>query len=229
MRARARRLQALRSTTSRFAVPNPDDPSSFWIEPPQELRDLAAAVRVLMERMVVIDTPHPELVDARVAVHDIAARLEGIGRRGATPRFTSEVGPDDARPFYGGNARVWDFNPINPPLAIERVDGVLTARVTLGLAYEGPPKCVHGGIVAHLFDQVLGYATVMHGIGGVTGSLEVRYRRPTPLETELRFDVPPPTVTGRKAVTRATLTADGQVTAEGRGLFIVPEQGWRAE
>ncbi len=208
-------------------MPNPDDPSSYWLEPPQELRDLAAAVRVLMERMVVIDEPHAELRDARVAVHDIATRLEAIGRRGATPRFTAEVGPDDARPFYGGNARAWDFNPINPPLAIERDGGSLTARVTLGLAYEGPPGCVHGGIVAHLFDQVLGYATVMQGIGAVTGSLTVRYRRPTPLETELRFDVAPPTVTGRKAVTRATLTADGEVTAEGQGLFVVPEPGWR--
>lgn len=206
-------------------MPNPADPSSYWLEPPQDLRELAAAVRVLMERMVVIDAPHEELRDARAAVNDIATRLEAIGRRGPVPRFTREVGPDDARPFYGGNARSWDFNPINPPLAIERDGATLTARVTLGLAYEGPPRCVHGGIIAHLFDQVLGYANVVNGIGAVTGSLTVRYRRPTPLETELRFDVSAATVTGRKAVTRATLTAEGVVTAEGRGLFVVPEPG----
>ena len=43
-------------------------------------------------------------------------------------------------------------NPLAPPMAMEVVedeDGVrLESRVTLGLAYEGPPHGVHGGYVA---------------------------------------------------------------------------------
>jgi hypothetical protein len=206
------------------------DPASYWLDPPEELRDLAAAVRVLMERMVVIDESHEELRSARTAVLDIAKRLETIGRTGPHPRSTRAVGPDDARPFYSGNARAWDYNPINPRLAIDvGPDGTLTARTTLGLPYEGPPHCVHGGIIAHLFDQILGYANVVHGFGAVTSALTIRYLRPTPLGTELRFDVQRARVDGRRVVTRATLTASEVVTAEGQGLFVVPEPGkWRA-
>jgi acyl-CoA thioesterase FadM len=59
--------------------------------------------------------------------------------------------------------------------------------------------------------------------------LTIRYLRPTPLGTELRFDVQRARIDGRRVVTRATLAAGEVVTAEGQGLFVVPEPGtWRA-
>jgi len=198
----------------------------FWLEPPAELRRLAAAVRTLMDRMVVIDDGRDELGRACTDVLAIAARLETVGRKGPRARISADPGPDDARPFYNGNLPTWDFNPINPPFTVEVAsDGTVRARTTLSLAFEGPPGCAHGGVLAHLFDQLLGYANVMNGIAAFTGSLSVRFHRPTPLGVELAFEVPPATVEGRKAITRARLRVGEVVTAEAEGLFVSPKPG----
>ncbi len=47
--------------------------------------------------------------------------------------------------------------------------------------YEGPPTCVHGGVIAELFDELLGISNILAGPGAMTGTLTIRYRRPTPL------------------------------------------------
>ena len=74
--------------------------------------------------------------------------------------------------------------------AVGRVFGPAHALglVRFGSAYEGPPGHVHGGFVAAAFDEVLGYVQSLGGRPGMTGTLTVRYRSPTPLYTELRFE-----------------------------------------
>jgi hypothetical protein len=54
----------------------------------------------------------------------------------------------------------------------------------------------------------------------MTGTLTVRYRRPTPLYTDLRFEGRLVDVQGRKVLTRGTVSAAGRLTAEADGLFI---------
>ena len=54
----------------------------------------------------------------------------------------------------------------------------------------------------------------------MTGTLEVRYRRPTPLHTDLRFDATLDRRDGRKLFTSGRLYAGDELTAEAKGLFI---------
>ncbi len=54
----------------------------------------------------------------------------------------------------------------------------------------------------------------------MTGTLSIRYRKPTPLLTELVFEAWVDRVDGRKIFTVGKLSADGSVTAEAQGLFI---------
>ncbi|WP_231123421.1 hotdog family protein [Nocardioides sambongensis] len=50
-------------------------------------------------------------------------------------------------------------NAIAPPLHLGGLpDGSVRGTVTLGLPYQGPPGCVHGGISALLLDHALGVA-----------------------------------------------------------------------
>ena len=54
----------------------------------------------------------------------------------------------------------------------------------------------------------------------MTGTLEIRYRRPTPLHTDLRFEGRLAEVSGRKIAVVGGCYAGEVLTAEAKGLFI---------
>ncbi|MEX2256095.1 MAG: PaaI family thioesterase, partial [Acidimicrobiia bacterium] len=108
-----------------------------------------------------------------------------------------------------------------PPFDFELSGRGIVARGVFGTVYQGPPGYVHGGWVALAFDEALGMANTASGHPGLTGRLTVRYRRPTPLHTEVVFEAHTARVDGRRITTVGTLHADGKVTAEAEGLFVV--------
>ena len=57
------------------------------------------------------------------------------------------------------------------------------------MVYEGPPGLVHGGFLAVFFDCVMQHQNCVAGLSGKTRSLQVTFRRPTPVLTALRFDI----------------------------------------
>ncbi len=101
-------------------------------------------------------------------------------------------------------------------------DGRTRGRAQPGRELEGPPGAMHGGFVALLFDHVLGWHLVAEGRAGFTGRLEVRYRRPTPLEADIDIEVRTERASNRGVLARAELRASGLLTAEARGLFVRP-------
>src|SRR5690606_32749344 len=95
---------------------------------------------------------------------------------------------------------------------------------TLGPLYEGPPAHVHGGMSAMVLDQALGTAAAAAGTPGMTATLEVRYRRPTPLGVPLSVEAKASRAEGRKVYATGTICdPDGRVTVEATGVFIRPE------
>lgn len=115
-------------------------------------------------------------------------------------------------------------NALAPPMRTRRVDepagSFVEGRVRLGRAYEGPPNGVHGGVVAGLFDDMLGSAQRLSGTRGVTGRLVVRYRALTPIETDLVLRAEAGEPNGRRVVCTATCHAGGTLTAEAEALFV---------
>lgn len=116
------------------------------------------------------------------------------------------------------------LNPVAPPMVFERVetpDGPrLRGHVRLSKAYEGPPHGVHGGIVAALFDEVLGGAQNLSPPVGVTAKLEVRFRQVTPIEEDLRFEAWLHDERERRVEIRATCHAGERLTADAVGHFV---------
>lgn len=112
-------------------------------------------------------------------------------------------------------------NAVAPPLALGGLpDGSIEGRVTLGLPYQGPPGCVHGGVSALLLDHTLGVANHWAGVSGMTGTLTLRYHRPTPLFEELVLRARQVSVDGRKVRTTGEIVAGGEVCVSAEGLFI---------
>jgi len=112
-------------------------------------------------------------------------------------------------------------NPLARPITVGRAgEKSAIASVTFGSAYEGPPGSVHGGFVAAAFDEVLGYVQSLAQRPGMTGTLTIRYRQPTPLHTELIFEGEIIRIEGRKIFTEGRVSANGVVTAEAEGIFV---------
>jgi acyl-coenzyme A thioesterase PaaI-like protein len=97
------------------------------------------------------------------------------------------------------------------------------AEIAFTAPYEGPPGCVHGGVIAAAFDQVFNVANLKAGNPGPTASLRLRYRRPTPLGRSLRFEGWQERAEDRRVHVRGRLLAGEQLTVEAEGTFaIVP-------
>ena len=190
-------------------------------------RRVAAALRELDEVLVSSTPP----VDA---LHALATRLELTARDFARhPRlfgrlaFVEDGSHGNFRQIaHELNPLSGISNPLAPPLNIWIDGDTAHGRATLGWAYEGPPGSVHGGYVAALFDQFMGMAQAIGGQPGMTGTLTIRYRRRTPLNTELHMKGGITRLDGRKTFVHATLHADGVLTAECEGVFVCPAGGF---
>ncbi|MGH2793091.1 MAG: PaaI family thioesterase [Actinomycetota bacterium] len=179
---------------------------------------LADAIRRLIEHAVVSDVPDDE-------VAGIAAELEAIDERlKAYPhsRFRPRELPDfnDLQATFRGDPILGEHNPLAPPVMVTRDGMNIYGRATLGAAYEGPPGYVHGAIIAGIFDMLLGMANIASGSPGMTGTLTVKYLKPTPLHTELNFEARSDRVVGRKTHTTGSLRVGDDVYAEAEALFI---------
>src|SRR5690606_20320693 len=89
--------------------------------------------------------------------------------------------------------------------------------------YEGPPTYVHGGVSAMVLDQALGMAAVINGTPGMTATLDMRYRRPTPLGVALSVEDKANRVECRKVYASETIRGpDGRGTVQASAMFIMP-------
>lgn len=112
-------------------------------------------------------------------------------------------------------------NAVAPPLVLAAdPDGSVAGTVNLGITYQGPPGCVHGGISALLLDHTLGVANAHAGTSGMTGTLTLRYEQPVPLHTDLVVRGWQDRVEGRKIWSRGTITSGDEVLVRAEGLFI---------
>lgn len=113
-------------------------------------------------------------------------------------------------------------NPIGLRLSFSQVrEGVVEAKCTLRGEFQGWAGISHGGITAALLDEAMAYAALNEGIPVVTAKMEVRYRRPVPVETELILIGEVISKKGRAVETQAKLVLpDGKVGAEASGIYM---------
>jgi len=186
--------------------------------------ELRQILRALNERVI----PDDAIARATERARELLALLEGPRR----PRWF-EDGFVDGKSSREARQRFSDHslfrgrsNPLAPPLTTTVValpDGrpAIEGRVTVSALYEGPPHGVHGGYVAGLFDDILGGTlSLVEGPTGLTGTLNVRYRSLTPLNTELVLLAWVDHVSGRRIVAKATCHAGDALTAEAEALFV---------
>lgn len=114
-------------------------------------------------------------------------------------------------------------NPMGVAIAVRREADEAVADVVLGAAFEGAPGRAHGGVVAAIFDDVMGYQLSILKVPAFTGRIEISYRAPTPIDVPLVFRARVDVREERKLHMSASAhTRDGQVLiAEASATFII--------
>lgn len=203
------------------AAPRDGEPLSIQ---PSAINRFAAAIRRLTNVSVARVVDDAALDAAAAVLEGLEPTLEAAASLGRRPRGhpMAEGHPQD---YFWTSPMAGHANPLSVPArywAGTTDDGRACIRGTVNvpLAYEGPPTCVHGGVISLLFDELLGNANIIAGHPGMTGTLTVRYAKPTPLLTDLDLFAQFVAKDGRKIRTVATISVDGVVTAEAEGLFI---------
>ncbi|MFB9662780.1 PaaI family thioesterase [Glycomyces mayteni] len=185
--------------------------------------ELGREMRALVETVSRTETPTEVLEELAGEVKRLEARF--TGRR----RERAEIPEVDVFPF---GLRMYSpaaghGSPIAPPMDIEETDkDGMVGRCVLGVVHEGPPGYAHGGLSAMLLDELMGWACAAKGLPAMTIGLDVRYRRPVPVETPLLLKARVTGVEGRKITVAGSVCPELDpetilVAAEGR--FVAPD------
>jgi acyl-coenzyme A thioesterase PaaI-like protein len=197
----------------------PDDAHA----PGPELRRLADALRLVVDQITRTEAGPVTLTRAAETVEAAATILEPETPAWA-PHIPARVAPaGDPHDYFPFSPVVGLYHPLAPPVEVKVGDGVVHGRANLGSAFEGPPGCVHGGVIASMFDELLGIVNIAAGVGAMTGTLTIRYRKPTPLLTDLRFELRHTGVERRKVFAAGEMYAGDELCAEAEGIFILTE------
>ncbi len=109
-------------------------------------------------------------------------------------------------------------NPIGLHLHFDGAEDGVRALVTLGPDFQGWKNIAHGGVAMALLDEAMAHAAGHAGHRGVTGSMNVRFRKPVPLGEPL-------TVRGRIAWQRRNVLGMEASVADGSGAVLLDGEG----
>ena len=180
-----------------------------------------------------------------VVGHDAdEALLDRIAQVAASTAETVEQGTARSRPIDAIKRRLWEdppvdggpmshfaecvvsgtANPMGIAINVRRDGDEAVADFNLGAAFEGAPRRAHGGIVAAIFDDVMGYVLVVHRTPAFTGRLTVNYRAPVPIGADMTVRARLRHRSGRKLSMTASMTLASDpahpVICDAEGLFI---------
>ncbi len=114
-------------------------------------------------------------------------------------------------------------NPIGLRLDDFALDGgEVTARFRPRPEYRGVPAVLHGGVAATALDEVMVWAgALIEDVMTVTGTMQLRFRRPVPTDRELRVRGRVVDRSGRRLRLEGELECDGATAVEASGLYLV--------
>lgn len=183
-----------------------------------QLEALIDTLRDTLELSVTLANEPNKLDSLRSDLESLNNALEEISGNSALERhYEFQGNPNHVLPYSPATGYM---NPIAPSVEIIEKHGKVIGQVTFSKTYEGPPQCVHGSIVASVYDQVLAIANIVNGTAGPTANLSINYRKPTPLYRPLRFEAWVEKVEGKKVFLEGECYDGDELVTDCTGLFI---------
>jgi hypothetical protein len=194
----------------------------FGAEPLPQTMTAADLLRRVTSHVLAMEREEPE-VDRLIAVlADAEERLAALAPTDTPPRV-GEAADGDGRVYVDHARDIGAFDPCFPVYDIVVEGDHAHGTVRFPIAYEGPPGLVHGGFLALLVDCVVQHHNCDVGVAGKTVSLALRFRRPTPLLTDLAFTVDRQ-VDGDRITSTARILADDVVLAEAEVVAVAGDR-----
>jgi hypothetical protein len=129
---------------------------------------LANATRALLQHSAT-SVADPDVFARAAELLERAAALMGAGPHGRSYHASAEGAVGGAtHGFISHSPVTGPLNGLAGLVDIATTEHEVVATVTYGDAYEGPPGCLHGGLIAAIFDEVLGFAQALSGSPGMT-------------------------------------------------------------
>lgn len=180
--------------------------------PVAEQVELATLLRDIAGYALALERPGPVIAPHLDELRVLRDKLRAAAPADLRPR-TGDHKDSDGRVYLDHSRAIGEYNPCFPQYSLVCADDRADGWVEFPVAYEGPPGIVHGGVLATLFDCVLQQLNCDLGLAGKTASIEVRYKRPTPLNTRLRIEASR-AVTGERILSTAQLLNGEKVVCE---------------
>ena len=179
----------------------------------------AELLRRLGHAFVGHDAPDEVFVELCEAVGPLVARFEAAPARdrsamslagmAGSSLFGEPPGDGERLSHFPDCVVSGAANPMGTAIAVRREADDAVAEVVLGAAFEGAPGRAHGGVVAAIFDDVMGYQLSILKVPAFTGRIEISYRAPTPIGAPLVFRARVDAREERKLHMSASAHADG--------------------
>jgi Thioesterase superfamily len=187
-----------------------------WAERRSLRLETAEQVRTLIERLVSSEASNEQLRTVRTTLDALLDRLpppKRSSRFDLDPLDESGIAPDT-------DVVVGAMNPLASPYEIVRAGDPFVMTSRFGIGYEGAPERVHGGHIFTGCDYAMGRAAALTGRTAVTGTIELRFHRAIRLHEKVRLEARVESIDGRKITTVARVTAEDELAAEARAIFI---------
>lgn len=99
-------------------------------------------------------------------------------------------------------------------------DGSVSTVFTPEQRFQGYEGILHGGIITTLLDEVMAHVFIAGKVPAVTARIEVRFKKPVPIGTQLLVTGRPAGAKGRLLAAEAEITdLGGTVYSTGAGVF----------
>jgi acyl-coenzyme A thioesterase PaaI-like protein len=195
-------------------------------------RTAAARLRDLTRAFICHEIDDPALEEL---AGELKAMTAAIGAGRARLRSFDEIRREPEAPDVADGTALGHFDqcfvtgdgsPVGLAAAVRRDGDGLILVTSIPRTFEGMPGYAHGGIVAAVFDDLIGLTIGrLHRVSAPTVRVEVDFRRPLPLDQPVEFRTRLTARDGRKQTVTGEAVAGGVVHAEAKGLLVTLQPG----
>lgn len=190
--------------------------------PQTSLEQLVVCTRELIYNIINCNAETDEIQKMINTVKALNTQLQYLPTGKCLPHYNIAMAKTDCNYTLPFSPICGPLNPVASPLLLHYNEAKqeVYGTVSCNNIYEGPMQCIHGGVIASFYDQLLAMLSSSLGIPSFTAYLHIDYKKPTPLYQTLHLRAWVDKIEGRKITIKGECTLDDDILTCAEGLFI---------